>query len=74
MVRSLAPGERVAVHWADMRRPLRVVVRVQEPGWTWSGSVDMACQEPGDLFIKVGVSHLRYTINMCGRACAASAL
>ncbi len=49
----LAPGQRRPVHWPDATAALRLSLRVSEPGWSWSGSVDVGGGVPGDLFVKV---------------------
>ncbi len=50
----LGPGLRRPVHWPDAAAPLRLSLRISEPGWSWSGSVDVGSGVPGDLFVKVG--------------------
>ncbi|PSC70464.1 Methionine gamma-lyase isoform A [Micractinium conductrix] len=49
--RELAAGASRALRWADMLRPPRLCVRVQEAGWMWSGGFEL--DSPGDLFIKI---------------------
>jgi hypothetical protein len=49
----LAPGQRRPVHWPDTDAALRLSVRVYEPGWSWSGSIEVEHAQPGDLFVKV---------------------
>lgn len=49
--RELAAGGTRALRWADVLRPLRLCVRVQEAGWMWSGGFEL--DSPGDLFIKI---------------------
>lgn len=49
--RELAAGASRALRWADLLRPLRLSVRVQEAGWMWSGGFEL--DSPGDLFIKI---------------------
>lgn len=39
--------------WADVGLPLRVQLRIQDPGWSWSGGVALEELGPGDLFVKV---------------------
>jgi hypothetical protein len=50
-VASLPPGGQAAVQWPDAALPLKLVWRVQEPGWSWSGAV--AVDTPGEVFIKM---------------------
>ncbi|GFR45600.1 hypothetical protein Agub_g6996 [Astrephomene gubernaculifera] len=50
---SLAPGERRPVHWADIGLPLRLQIRIQDPGWSWAGGVALDSVAPGDLFVKI---------------------
>ncbi len=42
------------MHWADTGLPLRLQLRVRDPGWSWSGGVALDDAGPGDLFLKVG--------------------
>ena len=51
--RALDPGARQPLHWPDTTRPLKLCVRVQEPGWSWSGGVALGSGDPGDVFVKV---------------------
>lgn len=51
--RTLEPGTRQPVQWQQADRPLRLCVRVLEPGWSWSGGIALDLVQPGDLFIKV---------------------
>lgn len=53
--KPLDPGQSRPVHWPDALAPLRLALRVYEPGWSWSGSVDVGKGEPGDVFVKVSV-------------------
>eukprot|EP00198_Chlamydomonas_reinhardtii_P007834 XP_001697171.1 predicted protein [Chlamydomonas reinhardtii] len=50
---SLGLGERRPVAWADVGLPLRVQLRIQDPGWSWSGGVALEELGPGDLFVKI---------------------
>ncbi|GIL46445.1 hypothetical protein Vafri_3439, partial [Volvox africanus] len=50
---SLGPGERRPVHWADINLPLKLQIRIQDPGWSWSGGVAVDAVDPGDLFVKI---------------------
>lgn len=51
---SLETGKLVPVHWPDLDLPLQLNLRLQEPGWTWSGAVAMDSASLGDSFVKVG--------------------
>ncbi|GIL97100.1 hypothetical protein Vretimale_2847, partial [Volvox reticuliferus] len=50
---SLGLGERRPVHWADINLPLKLQIRIQDPGWSWSGGVAVDAVDPGDLFVKI---------------------
>lgn len=50
---SLEAGKLVPVHWPDLDLPLQLNLRLQEPGWTWSGAVAMDSASLGDSFVKV---------------------
>lgn len=56
--RPLDPGTTRPVHWPDGSAPLRLALRIYEPGWSWSGSVDVGKGEPGDLFVKVRYAYV----------------
>ena len=45
-VQSAAPGQALELLWPDGRLPLKLQVRRQEPGWSWSGG--LALDEPGE--------------------------
>ena len=45
--RALDPGARQPLHWPDTTRPLKLCVRVQEPGWSWSGGVALGSGDHG---------------------------
>ena len=49
--RELAPGAARAIRWADTSLPLRLCVRVQGAGWSWSGGA--ALDVLGDAFVKI---------------------
>jgi hypothetical protein len=67
-VHSLQPLQQSAVQWADASMPFKLVWKVQEPGWSWSGAV--ALDTPGETFIKM---HNRW-VKAAGQAAAASEL
>jgi hypothetical protein len=54
--RPLDPGQRRPLHWPNAGKPLLLALRVSEPGWSWSGSVDLGAAEPGDVFVKVSLA------------------
>ena len=49
--RALPPGAARVVHWHDVDRPLRLVLRPREAGWAWSGGLDPS--RPGDSLLRV---------------------
>ena len=49
--RVLPPGAARVVHWHDVDRPLRLVLRPREAGWAWSGGLDPS--RPGDSLLRV---------------------
>jgi len=49
--RELAPGTARAIRWADTSLPLKLCVRVQGAGWSWSGGA--ALDILGDAFLKI---------------------
>lgn len=51
--RTLGAGERRAVHWPDASGPLTLNVRIQQPGWSWSGGIALDNPASGDLIAKV---------------------
>jgi hypothetical protein len=65
--RPLDPGHRRPVHWPNASKPLLLALRVSEPGWSWSGSVDLGAAEPGDVFVKVSLGdQMGYTCTCKG--------
>ncbi|KXZ51516.1 hypothetical protein GPECTOR_12g479 [Gonium pectorale] len=50
---SLAAGDRRPVQWADGGLPQRLQIRIQDPGWSWSGGVSLNKLDPGDMFVKI---------------------
>eukprot|EP00798_Chlamydomonas_sp_ICE-L_P001331 gene1331-32688_t len=51
----LDSGARRPIHWPDSSLPLRLNIRVYEPGWAWSGGISLGDATPGDLFVKANI-------------------